>query len=57
LPPLAQIGIKTLTGRSVQRDPLQSSEGWSQFTAGWTVGGLSGAAWGYICTQILPYYQ
>ena len=39
------------------RDPLQTSEGWSKFAAGWTVGGLSGVAWGYVCTQILPYYQ
>ncbi|EFN51918.1 hypothetical protein CHLNCDRAFT_32796 [Chlorella variabilis] len=51
-----QVGVKTLTGRSVPRDPLQSADGWNKFTAGFAVGGLSGAAWGYICTQILPYY-
>ena len=55
--PLLQVGVKTLTGRSVPRDPLQSAEGWNKFTAGFAVGGLSGAAWGYICTQLLPYYS
>ncbi|KAJ9533186.1 hypothetical protein QJQ45_018280, partial [Haematococcus lacustris] len=53
-PPL---GVKTLSGRSVPRDPLQTSQGWSEFTAGWAVGGLSGVAWAYICTQVLPYYN
>lgn len=52
-----QVGVKTLSGRNIARDPLQSSEGWSKFAAGWAVGGLSGVAWGYVCTQILPYYQ
>lgn len=50
-------GVKTLSGRSVAADPLQSAEGWNNFTAGWTVGGLSGVAWAYILTQVLPYYQ
>ena len=49
--------MKTLTGRSVPRDPLQSAEGWNKFTAGFAVGGLSGAAGGYVCTQLLPYYS
>eukprot|EP01026_Neomeris_dumetosa_P083301 TRINITY_DN964_c0_g1_i2.p1 TRINITY_DN964_c0_g1~~TRINITY_DN964_c0_g1_i2.p1 ORF type:complete len:219 (-),score=25.29 TRINITY_DN964_c0_g1_i2:198-782(-) len=53
----SKIGVKTLSGRDVARDPLQSSEGWSSFTAGWLVGGLSGVAWAYICTQILPFYS
>ena len=52
-----QVGVKTLSGRNIARDALQSSEGWSKFAAGWAVGGLSGVAWGYVCTQILPYYQ
>lgn len=52
-----QVGVKTLSGRNIARDSLQSSEGWSKFAAGWAVGGLSGVAWGYVCTQILPYYQ
>jgi hypothetical protein len=30
---------------------------WSKFSAGFTIGGLSGVAWAYVCTQILPYYQ
>ncbi|KAL4451231.1 hypothetical protein ABPG77_009303 [Micractinium sp. CCAP 211/92] len=52
-----QVGIKTLSGRSIPRDPLQSAEGWNKFAAGFAVGGLSGAAWGYIMTQVLPYYS
>lgn len=51
------VGVKTLTGRSVARDPLQTSEGWAQFASGWLVGGLSGSVFAYILTQILPYYQ
>ncbi|KAG1657335.1 hypothetical protein FOA52_003758 [Chlamydomonas sp. UWO 241] len=50
------IGVKTLSGRSVQRDPLFTADGWNGFAAGWTVGGLSGVAWAYIMTQALPYY-
>jgi hypothetical protein len=34
----------------------QSSGGFQQFAAGWTVGGLAGVAWCYILTQTLPYY-
>lgn len=52
-----KLGVKTLSGREVKRDPLQSKEGWSGFTAGWLVGGLGGVAWAYVCTQILPYYS
>lgn len=52
-----KIGVKTLTGRSVARDPLQSSQGWADFTSGFAVGGLSGVAWAYILTQVLPYYS
>lgn len=50
------VGVKTLSGRSLSPDPLQTNEGWSKFGAGFAVGGLSGVAWGYVCTQILPYY-
>eukprot|EP01025_Chloroclados_australasicus_P051521 TRINITY_DN59_c0_g1_i4.p1 TRINITY_DN59_c0_g1~~TRINITY_DN59_c0_g1_i4.p1 ORF type:complete len:195 (-),score=17.59 TRINITY_DN59_c0_g1_i4:169-753(-) len=53
----AKLGVKTLSGREIAKDPLQSQEGWSSFTAGWLVGGLSGAAWAYVCTQILPFYS
>ena len=48
---------KTLSGRAIAKDPLQSSEGFSQFAAGWTVGGLSGVIFSYILTQTLPYYS
>lgn len=51
------VGVKTLTGREVARDPLQSSQGWADFTAGWLAGGLSGVAWAYVLTQLLPYYN
>lgn len=50
------VATKTLSGRSVAADALQSADGWSGFAAGWTVGGLSGVAWAYIMTQVLPYY-
>nr|6IGZ_L Chain L, PsaL [Bryopsis corticulans] len=52
-----QIGVKTLSGRDIARDPLQSAEGWNEFTSGWLVGGLSGVAWAYLCTQFLPFYS
>eukprot|EP00210_Caulerpa_lentillifera_P003037 g2899.t1 len=52
-----QVGVKTLSGRDIQRDPLQSADGWNEFTAGWVLGGLSGVGWAYICTQILPFYS
>jgi photosystem I subunit 11 len=45
------VGVKTLTGRSIAQDPLQTAEGWAQFSSGWLVGGLSGVAWAYILTQ------
>uniref|UniRef100_UPI003003A6EA Photosystem I reaction centre subunit XI PsaL n=1 Tax=Coelastrella TaxID=75800 RepID=UPI003003A6EA len=32
------------------RDPLQSAEGWNEFTSGFTVGALSGVAWAFACT-------
>eukprot|EP00798_Chlamydomonas_sp_ICE-L_P023730 gene23730-9286_t len=51
------IGVKTLSGRSIERDPLQSSKGWNEFTAGHTLGGLSGAGFAYVLTQVLPYYS
>lgn len=47
-----QITVRMCAGREVQRDPLQSSDGWQKFTAGWLVGGLSGVAWGYVLTQV-----
>lgn len=55
--PGPSVGVKTLSGRSMSPDPLQTADGWSNFAAGFAVGGLSGVAWGYICTQILPYYS
>lgn len=51
------VGLKTLSGRAIAKDPLQSTEGWASFTSGWLVGGLSGVAWSYVLTQVLPYYS
>lgn len=51
------VGVKTLSGREINRDELQTSEGWSNFASGWVVGGLSGVAYCYLCTQLFPYYN
>ena len=51
------LGVKTLTGRSVTKDPLQSKRGWEEFTSGFLVGGLSGVLYAYLCTQFLPLYR
>jgi photosystem I subunit 11 len=51
------LGNKTLSGRATAADPLQTADGWGGFTSGWVVGGFSGVAWAYVCTQILPFYQ
>merc|ERR1712072_1246759 len=32
------IGVKTLSGRLIAPDELQTSEGWANFTSGWLVG-------------------
>jgi photosystem I subunit 11 len=51
------VGIKTLTGREITRDKLQTSEGWNDFASGWVFGGLSGVLYCYMCTQYFPYYN
>merc|ERR1719389_389641 len=48
------VGLKTLSGREIARDELQTSAGWANFTSGWLVGGLSGVAYCYLCTQLFP---
>lgn len=53
----APLGTKTLSGRPLAKDPLQTAEGWEQFAAGWTIGGLGGVGYAYILSQILPYYS
>ena len=57
--PLLQAARKCLSaecvspvGREINRDRLQSGEGWNGFTAGFLTGGLSGVAWAYILTQV-----
>ena len=52
-----ELGVKTLTGRSVSKDPLQTKAGWEEFTSGFLIGGLSGVLYSYICTQLLPLYS
>ncbi|GLI58970.1 hypothetical protein VaNZ11_000757 [Volvox africanus] len=52
-----KLGVKTLSGRSIARDPLFSADGWAEFAAGFLIGGEAGVAWAYVCTQILPYYS
>lgn len=48
----------TLTGRKKEADKLQTAEGWSQFSAGFFFGGISGVFWAYFLLYILdlPYY-
>ena len=52
--------------RCLQNTPLSAAavllsclvcRSWNDFTAGFTVGALSGVAWAYACTQFLPYYS
>ncbi|MEM8604226.1 MAG: photosystem I reaction center protein subunit XI [Cyanobacteria bacterium P01_H01_bin.121] len=40
---LSAYGIVSFQGKSESSDPLQTSEGWSQFTAGFFVGGMGAA--------------
>merc|ERR1712224_1022197 len=42
------VGVKTLSGRLIIPDELQTSDGWANFTSGWLVGGLSGVAYCYL---------
>eukprot|EP00177_Eucheuma_denticulatum_P001190 GFKZ01002150.1.p1 GENE.GFKZ01002150.1~~GFKZ01002150.1.p1 ORF type:complete len:188 (+),score=9.88 GFKZ01002150.1:46-609(+) len=49
-------GRKTLSGRALPADKLQTSDGWASFTSGWFIGGLAGVGWAYVCTQFFPYY-
>merc|ERR1719152_560513 len=51
------VSVKTLSGRELSPDEWQTSAGWSEFTSGWVVGGLSGVLYCYLCTQFFPYYS
>merc|ERR1712084_168951 len=53
----SSFGRKSLSGRHLERDKLQTAEGWANFTSGWLVGGMSGIAYCFLCTQFLPYYS
>jgi photosystem I subunit 11 len=49
---LSAYGIVSFQGKpSNSKDPLQSSEGWSQFAAGFFVGGMGGAFVAYFLMQ------
>jgi photosystem I subunit 11 len=45
---LASYGIVSFQGKSDSSDPLKTSEGWSQFAAGFFVGGMGGAFVAYF---------
>merc|ERR1719498_405970 len=51
------IGVKTLSGRTIDTSELFSSSGWDNLTSGWVAGGLSGVLYCYLCTQFFPYYN
>jgi photosystem I subunit XI len=40
---LSAYGLVSFQGKSSSHDPLQSAEGWSQFAAGFFIGGMGGA--------------
>lgn len=50
---LASYGLVSFQGESAGSDPLQSSEGWSQFAAGFFVGGMGGAFVAYFLMENL----
>ena len=45
---LASYGLVSFQGNTSSDDSLQTSEGWSQFTAGFFVGGMGGAFTAYF---------
>jgi photosystem I subunit XI len=48
---LAAYGIVSFQGSAKSDDPLQSSEGWSQFTAGFFIGSMGGAFFAFFLLQ------
>merc|ERR1711985_53272 len=48
--------IKTLNGRVLDGDLLLTASGWSDFSAGWLLGGMAGVTYCYFCTQRFPFY-
>jgi photosystem I subunit 11 len=48
---LSSYGIVSFQGEQSSSDSLQSSEGWSQFTAGFFVGGMGGAFVAYFLLE------
>jgi photosystem I subunit 11 len=50
---LASYGLVSFQGKAASGDPLQSSEGWSQFAAGFFIGGMGGAFVAYFLLENL----
>ena len=43
--------------RSDSKDPLQTAEGWGQFTAGFLVGAVGGSGFAYLLLANIPVLQ
>jgi len=50
---LASYGLVSFQGKAATGDPLKSSEGWSQFAAGFFIGGMGGAFVAYFLLENL----
>lgn len=50
---LASYGLVSFQGKAASGDPLKSSEGWSQFAAGFFIGGMGGAFVAYFLLENL----
>nr|YP_009237318.1 photosystem I subunit XI [Wildemania schizophylla]AKS28365.1 photosystem I subunit XI [Wildemania schizophylla] len=48
---------KCVFSRSDSKDPLQTSEGWGQFTAGFLVGAVGGSGFAYLLLANIPVLQ
>ncbi|MBJ7900711.1 MAG: photosystem I reaction center protein subunit XI [Cyanobacteria bacterium RI_101] len=48
---LSSYGLVSFQGESSDKDSLQSAEGWSQFSAGFFVGGMGGAFVAYFLLE------
>jgi hypothetical protein len=53
----AQLSLRETLTPDLPSPPDTPHCSWDEFTAGFTVGALSGVAWAYACTQFLPYYS
>eukprot|EP00898_Chlorokybus_atmophyticus_P008832 jgi/Chlat1/8950/Chrsp94S08258 len=53
---LSPLKSKTLTGRELPQDPLQTSAGWQSFAGGFLMGGLSGVLWAAFLLNNFAYF-